>query len=137
MEEIKLTPAEIESKTINGINLKYQEFLKNNDIEEPFSWIFKELIERGLIKMPNANTPKLSIYFDNKLLEAKEQILKESKNFVSSDKKERQTNKELLESIISESFNQEAKTKIEIRAKKLVLIDFFKKQIELQKQNIL
>ena len=137
MEEIKLTPAEIESKTINGINLKYQEFLKNNDIEEPFSWIFKELIERGLIKMPNANTPKLSIYFDNKLLEAKEQILKESKNFVSSDKKERQTNKEILESIISESFNQEAKTKIEIRAKKLVLIDFFKKQIELQKQNIL
>lgn len=137
MNENILTDEDKEIKIINGINSKYQEFIDTKEISEPFAWIFKELCERGFIKIPNENTPKMYVYYQNKLEEARVQIISELENFKSSDKNKRLQNKEILQSIISNIENENGKIKIEIRAKKLVLIDFFTKQKNENKTKIL
>lgn len=131
-EENILSEEEIETKTIQGVNNKYIEFKKTNEIIEPYGWIFKELVERGIIKIATAQTPKLSLYYENKLKDAKILVLNDLK-----DDSNNKSNKEIIKSIVSESYNLDAKNKIELKAKKLVLIDFFKNQISLNKEQIL
>lgn len=136
-KENELTNDEKIKIMTNAINEKYTHFVNTKQISEPFSHIFKELIERGLIKMPTAETPKLSMYFDNKLTEAKEQIEAELKNKKEPDKVKRKEMQRVLDSILENNLNDTAKAKIETRAKKLVLIDFFNKQISLNKTQII
>lgn len=62
-------------------------------------------------------------YYTSKLEKASNQIEKELKSIVSFDKKENLSIKEELSKIINKNSQ-----KVEIRAKKLVLIDFFKKK---------
>jgi hypothetical protein len=137
--ELKIEPinevkeiTEIEKKQImkDAVNKKYNEFLQSNDIEEPFNHIFKELIEIGKIKMPTAETPKLEMYYQKKLEDAKNQILREYGLKTSTDALERNKIKAITQAIINNTDNQDAKAKIEVRAKKLVLIDYFTKQRE-------
>lgn len=132
-----MTDEEKEAILINGINQKYLDYKETKEIEEPFTHIFKDLIERKIIKMPNAQTPKLSKYYDDKITEATNQVLKESRDYFTEDKGKRQQNKTIIDSIISKIPNEDAKSLIEIRAKKLVLIDFFNKQIEENKDKII
>ena len=144
--ELKIEPinevkeiSQIEKKQImkDAVNKKYNEFLQSNDIEEPFNHIFKELIEIGKIKMPTAETPKLEMYYQKKLEDAKNQILREYGLKTSTDAIERNKIKAITQAIINNTDNQDAKAKIEVRAKKLVLIDFFTKQRELCLKEIL
>lgn len=131
-----MSEEEKEAILINGINQKYLDFKETKDIEEPFTHIFKFLIEKGVLKMPNASTPKLQKYYDDKLNDATNQILKESRDYFPEDKGKRISNKALIDSIISKIPNEDAKSLIEIRAKKLVLIDYFNRQIELNVQKL-
>lgn len=136
-QENQLTNDEKIKIMSDAINQKYTHFVNTKQISEPFSHIFKELIERGLIKMPTAETPKLSMYFDNKLNEAKEQIEAELKSKKEPDKNKRKEVQRVLDSILENNLNDSAKAKIELRAKKLVLIDFFNRQITLNKTQII
>lgn len=137
IEEKKITPEEQQKIMIEAINKKYYEFLQTGEINEPFAYIFKELIEIGLIKMATKETPKLSIYYDNKIQEAKNQLILEFENSKQPDKFLRKQMKEILTAIIDNTENADAKSKIENRAKKLVLIDFFTKKKELNFEKII
>lgn len=128
MEENKISESDQFEIMTNAINEKYKYFLETCKIEEPVIHVFKELIERGFIKMPNKETPKLYAYYDNKLQEAKNQIIHEYKNTTEPDKFKRKELKSILASILNNDENLDAKSKIENRAKKLVLLDFFNKQ---------
>jgi hypothetical protein len=128
MEENKISESDQFEIMTNAINEKYKYFLETGKIEEPVIHIFKELIERGFIKMPNKETPKLYAYYDNKLQEAKNQIIHEYENTTEPDKFKRKELKSILASILNNDENLDAKSKIENRAKKLVLLDFFNKQ---------
>jgi len=126
--EIKMSDAEKQKIMIAAVNKKYSEYLTTNEIEEPFNHIFKELIEIGRIKMPTPETPKLEMYYQNKLTEAHAQVLREYGMKKSIDAIERNKIKEIMNALINNTENQDAKSKIEVRAKKLVLIDFFNSQ---------
>jgi hypothetical protein len=128
MEENKISESDQFEIMTNAINKKYKYFLETGKIEEPVIHIFKELIERGFIKMPNKETPKLYAYYDNKLQDAKNQIIQEYENTTEPDKFKRKELKSILASILNNEENLDAKSKIENRAKKLVLLDFFNKQ---------
>lgn len=119
---------EIQKIMIEAVNNKYNEYLLENTISEPFIHVFKELVEQGRIKLSNANTPKLEIYYQSKLEQARAEILKETELEVTSDKSKRISNKAIIQSIISGIENEDAKAKIEIRAKKIVLSEFFKSE---------
>lgn len=137
IEEPKITEEEKNKIMENAINNKYLEFLETNDISEPYAYIFKELVEIGIIKMATKETPKLSIYYDNKIKEAKEQLIKELEGIKEPDKYKRKELKNILDAIVSNTENADAKIKIENRAKKLVLIDFFNKKKELKFEKII
>ncbi len=128
MEVNKITDEQQFEIMSNAINEKYNYFLQNGSIEDPVIHIFSELIERKIIKMPTKETPKLSIYYDNKILQAKKELIKEFESTTEQDKFKRKEIKSILYSIINNEDNLDAKSKIENRAKKLVLIDFFTKQ---------
>lgn len=136
MQEKKIDESEQFEIMSNAINEKYNYFLQNGSIEEPLIHIFSELIERKIIKMPTKETPKLSIYYDNKLLQAKEELIKEFEATTEPDKFKRKEIKSILSSILNNEDNLDAKSKIENRAKKLVLIDFFTKQKSLNLKKI-
>lgn len=113
----------------NAVNRLFSEFKQNGTIEENGTHVFDFLIERGFIK--NNNKPEIVSYYDSKIEEAKQQLKTElteknsqriypDKNF-SSD----------LQKIASGKSNE-----IIIRAKKNILIEFFKKQVELEKTTI-
>lgn len=127
-----LSEIEKDKIMIDAINNKFFEFIKTKDILEPLDYIFKDLIYRKLIKMPNNENPKLYQYYINKNSEAKKQIEFELKNYHKITKKEKfEIDKHLKD------LEENCSSKVEIRAKKLVLIDFFNKQIELKKEKIL
>jgi hypothetical protein len=137
IQQPKITEQEKKQIMENAINNKYLEFLETNDISEPYAYIFKELVEIGIIKMATKETPKLSIYYDNKIKEAKEQLIKELEATKEPDKYRRKELKNILDAIVSNTENLDAKSKIENRAKKLVLIDFFNKKKELKFEKII
>lgn len=112
---------------IDAVNKKYSEYLNTNEVEEPFNHIFKELVEIGKIKIPTTETPKITEYYQKKLTDAHAQILREYGLKKSVDAIERNKNKAIIDALINNTENQDAKAKIEIRAKKLVLIDYFNK----------
>lgn len=126
-EENKMSEQEINQIMIDAVNNKYTEFLQLSDISEPFTHIFKELVEIGKLKMPTKETPKIEMYYQNKLAEAKSQVLTEFQNMTSTDKLERASFKAIVTEIVNDTQSDNSKSKIEVRAKKLVLIDFFNK----------
>lgn len=126
-EENKMSEQEINQIMIDAVNNKYTEFLQLSDISEPFTHIFKELVEIGKLKMPTKETPKIEMYYKNKLAEAKSQVLTEFQNMTSTYKLERASFKAIVTEIVNDTQSDNSKSKIEVRAKKLVLIDFFNK----------
>lgn len=127
-----ISEAEANKIMVEAVNNKYLEFLELGTISEPIEHIFKELIDRKILKMPTAETPKISEYYDKKLSEAKEQIKKELEATEATSVKEKNKIKIELDFII-----QNTSSKVEIRAKKLVLIDYFTKQKQLDIKTIL
>jgi hypothetical protein len=130
--ETTMSEDEIKQILVNAVNNKYQEFLETGDISNPIIGVFQELIDCKILKMPNSETPKLEVYYQNILEIAKEQVKLEQESKSSIDKMERQTIKSELEKI-----QNGTSAKIEIRAKKLVLIDYFTKCKTENKKQIL
>lgn len=120
----EMTDSEKKQIIDNGIIRKYNEYVETQSIEEPFVYIFDELIERNVIKSRGENTPSLDQYYQNKINQAHLEITKELKNFTSADKSERNSVKAELERVINGSSN-----KVEIRAKRIILGEFFTKVI--------
>ena len=130
--ENEISDIQKENIVIFGINRKYSEFIELGVIDEPFVYIFDELVERGFIKLASSENSKLIEYFKTKQSEAKRELMKEYSELTSADKKERDLIKEQLSKISNNSSK-----KIEFRTKRIVLAEFFKKQIELGKDKIL
>lgn len=118
----EMTDSEKKQIIDNGIIRKYNEYSETNSIEEPFVYIFDELIERNVIKSRGENTPALDQYYQNKINQAHLEITTELKNFTSADKSERNSVKSELEKVINGTSN-----KVEIRAKRIILVEFFSK----------
>ena len=133
-QEVKeLTEKEKVDIMTKAINDKYEHFCTTKQISEPFTHIFMELVNRGLIKTPSTENPNLFYYYDKKLKDAKSEIEKELKSEKNTDYLKRKETKSILDNITSNEFNQSVKAKIEVRAKKIILIEFFNKQIMLNK----
>lgn len=130
-ERLKLNPINTELIMTNGINDLYSEFLKSGTVSDIVQHIFQELIDRKVIKIPSKENPKLYAYYDKKLEEAKLQIKKELDSEKPLSPKEKNTIKEELENIINNNSSL-----AQVRAKKLVVIDYFEKQKQLQKTSI-
>lgn len=131
-ESNSLSNSEKDKIMIDAVNNKYAVFVETKEIPEPIEHIFKELVHRNILKMPTKDNPKISIYYGNKISEAKIQIERELKSSIQISKKDTLKVKEELEKILNND-----SSKVEIRAKKLVLIDYFNKQIGLNKEKIL
>ena len=109
----------------SGVNRKFEEFIKTKDVEEPCEYIFDFLVEQGLILVPGENTPKRSEYYDEKRKQAKQQLISELSKMTSVFKNERTDIKVKLERI-----KQGDSKKIIVRAKRLILIDFFQSRVD-------
>lgn len=128
----ELTAEEKEAKIISGINFKFSEYIETKEVSSPFVWVFDELVHRKILKMPTSETPKLSEYYNSKLQQARTELLTEQKKVQPKDANERKNIKLEIEKILN--YKSE---KTEVRAKRIVLVEFFNKQIELNKTEIL
>jgi hypothetical protein len=126
--ELPKLPEMSESKikeTLNqGIIRRFEYYKETKEIEEPFVHIFEELLERSIIKKITGE--KSFKYYQDKVIEAEIQIKKElaaepRNNFLDKNK--------ILEELskIAESQSE----KVQIRAKRIVLSEFFDKHISL------
>ncbi|MFH6944651.1 hypothetical protein [Flavobacterium sp. FlaQc-50] len=127
----EITPEEKEAIVSNGINRVFNEFKETKTIDGPTEYIFDFLVEKGKIK--TKGKPAVADYYQDKINEAKEQLKKENeiKNSSSSSSLERKNLKSDIANIISGT-----SPKIIIRAKRNILLEYFKKQLELNQQTI-
>jgi hypothetical protein len=115
------TTSQLREIMSDGIIRTYNEYLENGEIPELSAHIFDELLERGIIK--GSNTPALSKYYLDKVEQARIEIKSELKRIKTSSPSEANNIKLELEKIQNES-----SSKVQIRAKKIVLKEFFQKQ---------
>lgn len=123
----EMTPEAKEEIVKSGINDRFSEYMETGEIEDPTEYIFDFLLKKGIIK--NGNNPKLVQYYQDKLDQAKIQIQKEIEiAMLSVDDAIRKAAK-----AVYEDFIEEGSTKVVIRAKKIVLLEYFEKQKQLGK----
>jgi hypothetical protein len=122
-----LTNSEINEIMVNSINQRYEEFKLTKEINPPYLAVFKELVERDKIKIPNSQTPLLHSYYLKKMEEAKEIVSNELKTDIynATTPYKRNELKTILNTILSNGYCEDANVKVESVAKKLVLIDYF------------
>lgn len=131
-ESNKLSDSEKFDIMTDAINNCYIEYQETKHFSGVIVHIFDELIKRKILKMPTAETPKIQEYYDSVLEKAKKEIQRELNSEVCLTKKDKNEVLVELNNIIENN-----SSKAQIRAKKLVLIDFFNKQISLNKKLIL
>lgn len=124
-----MTESQKEKKMNEAVNRVYSEYKELKTMQENIVYIFDFLVERDKIK--SWENSKYLKYYVKKMVDAKIQVENEQKAKCSNDPKERYKFKEELLEI-----SEDKSPKIEIRAKKLVLIDFFDKQISLGQRKI-
>lgn len=126
--ELPKLPEMSESKikeTLNqGIIRRFEHYKVAKEIEEPFVHIFEELLDRDIIK--KITSERIFKYYQDKVIEAEIQIKKEiaaepRNNFLDKNKIKEELHK------IAESQSE----KVQIRAKRIVLCEFFDKHISL------
>lgn len=123
----EISESQKKEKMDQALIRKFKEFVKTNKIEEPFVYIFDELLERDILKKPTINTPKLHEYYNKKLEEAKIEVKEELENNLNPEKTVRIEIKEKLKEI------EQGNTDLaQIRAKRIVLKEFFLKHIKLK-----
>lgn len=111
----------------SGVNRIFQEYQDSKTAQENTEYIFDFLIEKSIIK--NGNNPKVILYYQSKLDEAAKLVRQDvSKLIASSDGVIRKNAIQELN-----NFSLSDNNKIIIKAKRLVLFDFFDKQINLGK----
>jgi len=118
----EITDSEKEEILKKGVNRVFKEYLETCETQDNTEYIFDYLIETGFIK--NNNNPKVVEYYQSKLAEARESVKNELQNLmISDDEIVRKKAKSEFE-----EFKKDDVPKTIIRAKKIVLIDFFEKQ---------
>lgn len=121
----------------SAVNRVYSEFKENQNLGDGLVYIYDILVENGLIKVPSDTTPKLQKYYDNKLIEAKEELLKETEKGIIKAKQS--IDKPLLNTLNRALTEIESGTdkSIILRAKRNVLKDFFNNSVLSGKEKIL
>ena len=111
----------------SGVNRVFLEYRETKKLQDSTEYLFDFLVEKTLIK--SATTEKLIQYYQNKLKEGEAMVKKELQNkMVSSDSDER---KKAIQDF--KDFNLGNNSKSMIYAKRIILIEFFDKQISLGK----
>lgn len=121
----ELTPEEKEQMVIDGVNRAFDEFREIGTVEGITEYIFDFLVEKGKIKTKGSES--LVKYYEQKLSEAKEQLKKENEKTEAKTPAEKKSLTIDLERIVSGISG-----KILIRAKRNILLEYFKKQVELK-----
>ena len=113
----------------NGVERVFSEYKENKKLEDSLEYVFDFLVNEKLIKSDLKKEPNLTNYFVSKIEIAKNQLIAEEKEKVNilEPSKSVETFKKIREGI---------SPAINIRAKKLVLIDFFDRQIKLGREKI-
>lgn len=120
-----ITETEKEEIVKQGVNKAFLDYKETKEMPIITEYLFDFLIEKKLII--NNNNPKVVEYYQSKLKEASIQVKKELQQEVFSDDFAiRQKAKDDLEKLINGN-----SSKTIIRAKRIVLIEFFEKQIKL------
>jgi hypothetical protein len=127
--EKQLSPEEKELVVENAVNRVYNEFIETGTIEGITEYIFDFLVEKRKIKT-NSN-PAVVKYYQDKISEAKEQLKKENEAAEAKSPAEKKQFKTDLERIVSGRSG-----KILLRAKKNILLEYFKKQVDLKTEKI-
>jgi hypothetical protein len=128
-DENSLTAEEKEQLVVNAVNRVFEEFKETGTIEGITEYIFDFLVEKGKIKTKGSQA--LVKYYENKLEEAKDQLKKENEKTESKTPAEKKNLTIDLDRIVSGRSG-----KILIRAKRNILLEYFKKQTELQTETI-
>ncbi len=123
-EKNKLSEEEKDKLAISAVENFFNDYKKNRVISNPFFWVFDFLVEKGKLKIPNENTPKLASYYLKKHDEAKQILQDEFENKPAKSSKERDDIRKELKEIYSGN-----STKIDLKIKELVLVDYFEKLI--------
>jgi hypothetical protein len=121
----ELTTEEKEQMVKDAVNHAFDEFKETGTIDGITEYIFDFLVEKGKIKTKGSEA--LVKYYEAKLAEAKEQLKKENEKTEAKTPAERKSLTIDLERIVSGISG-----KILIRAKKNILMEYFKKQEELK-----
>jgi len=119
-----LSEQEKDQLTITAVEKFFAEYKQNKCIPSPFFWVFDFLVEKGKLKTPNERTPKLAAYYMQKHSDAVEILKNEFENKPAKSKQDRDNIKSELKQIYSGG-----STKIELKIKELILIDYFTKLI--------
>jgi hypothetical protein len=128
----EISESQKEQITIDAINARFEHFKETKLVEQPCFWIFDFLVEKGLIKLPADNTPKINAYFLDKRKQAQKIVIKQLKTVPTSSKNERNQIKIDIEKVL----NLES-VKLQITIKQLVIADYFEKQQQLNAEKIL
>lgn len=126
----EITETQKEEIVKYGINEVFEQYKNNKTIPEMTVYIFDFLIKKGIIK--NGSNPKLTAYYQLKLEEASVKVKRELQQLIfSNDDSIRKKAKEDLEQL-----QKGNNSKVIIQAKRIVLLEFFDKQIKLNKTSI-
>lgn len=124
---------DINKKAVNRV---YNEFKESKSLPDGLTYIYEILVEKGFIKVPNENTPKLQAYYEKKTNEAKDELILETKKEIEKSKiKFDKTNSMSLQNTLK-SIEESKDNSIVLRAKKLVLKEFFTSKILDNQENI-
>lgn len=110
-----------------AIERLFEEYKSNQSFLPPFSHVFQELVERGVIPYPNEkSSPKLKEWYSEKRRLAQKLVEKEIKDEISNP--ERTQNRAFLQQILSQ-VKQSEHEKIELKLQQIVLEGVFQKRI--------
>ena len=111
----------------SGVNRIFKEYHETKKTQENTEYVFDFLIEKGIIK--NGNNPKIVEYYQLKLEKARTIVRKElfAVTFKGNEIDRKKAKSEF------EEFENGNSTKTIIKAKQIILIEFFDKQIDLGK----
>ena len=114
----------------SGVNRVFIEYQETKKVQDNTEYLFDFLIEKSVIK--NGNNPKIVEYYQSKLKEGEDLVKKELLNQMGSS--DTTIRKKAIEDF--KELNLGNNTKSMIKAKRIILIEFFDKQIGLGKKTI-
>lgn len=124
---------DINKKAVNRV---YSEFKESQSLPDGLTYIYEILVESGLIKVPGENTPKLTAYYTKKMEQAKEEMIVETKKEIEKSKLKFDKINSLSLHNTLKSIQENNDNSIILRAKKLVLKEFFVSKILANQENI-
>ena len=117
----ELTKEEKDVMMFLNMTFEFEYYDKYRNIRDGFETVFERLREKDLIGDPE----KYKGYFSKRVIQAKEQLQAEYKNFKSFDKDERIRIAKVLEEV-----KGNISPKIQIRAKQIIVGEYFQKLLD-------